>query len=223
MTTNTHSPVSSGTFWAWVPAGLLGAMFLGLGSMAYVAVNDPGFALEPNYYDKAVHWDRSQAEAQASRALGLQLGLEKALALDTNGQVRLTLTVSDRSGAALGGAEVKIEAFPNAAASRVEVLQLKEISPGVYSGEIARGARGLWELRITVKRSDLTYREVLRRDVVKGRSGRAGTTSCRWSARRSGRASRTGSSTSSASWSRRCTRGCTSRSNVVVSRSTPWS
>jgi hypothetical protein len=168
MTETRTSPASSGTFWAWVPAGLLGAMFVGLGSMAYVAVNDPGFALEPNYYDKAVHWDKSQAEAQASHALGLQLGLQKPLALDSSGQVRLALTVSDRTGAALTGADVKVEAFPNAAASHVEVLQLKELAPGVYSGKISRGVRGLWELRVSVKRSDLSYREALRRDVVKG-------------------------------------------------------
>ena len=69
--TKTSVAAGSGTFWAWVPATLLGAMLLGLGTMAYIAIDDPSFALEPNYYDKAVHWDRSQAEARSSQALGL--------------------------------------------------------------------------------------------------------------------------------------------------------
>ena len=36
--------------WPWVPAGLLGAMLIGLGTMATIAIRDPGFALERDYY-----------------------------------------------------------------------------------------------------------------------------------------------------------------------------
>jgi hypothetical protein len=68
-------PRTSGAFWAWVPATLLGSMLAGLGIMAYIAVDDPTFALEPDYYDKAVHWDRGQTLLRASEASGLPLVL----------------------------------------------------------------------------------------------------------------------------------------------------
>ena len=169
MTNDTHSPSTRTTsFWAWVPVLLLGSMFVGLGSMAYVAVNDPGFALEPNYYDKAVHWDRSQAEASASRQLGLKVEVSQPLALTDAGKLELQLTIHDRQGASFAGAQVQVEAFANARASRIEHVTLSEAAPGVYRAEIAHGLPGLWELRLDVRRGAELYREVLRRDVGKG-------------------------------------------------------
>jgi hypothetical protein len=76
--------------------------------------------------------------------------------------------VKDRSELAFAGAEVQIEAFPNAYASRVEHIVLRETAAGVYTGELSRGVVGLWELRIVVKQGALRYGEARRLDVVKG-------------------------------------------------------
>ena len=157
----------AGSFWAWVPALLLGSMFIGLGTLAYVAIDDPNFALEPNYFDKAIHWVQSQADARASRAMGLKLTLAP-LVVASNGQVSLTLTIADRANLPLLGAAVQVEAFPNAFASRIETLTLRETAPGVYTGQLAHGLSGLWELRVALQHGATTYHEVLRRDVTKG-------------------------------------------------------
>ncbi|HVY28940.1 MAG TPA: FixH family protein [Polyangiaceae bacterium] len=162
------SPTSTGSFWAWVPVGLLGSMLVGLGSMAYVAVNDPGFALEPNYYDKALHWDRSQAEAAASRELGLKLSLSKPLRLSESGKLELELAITDKSGASYGDAEVKVEAFAVGRASQLHELSLRELAKGRYAAEIDSKTLGLWELRVSVKKDRDHYREVLRHDASKG-------------------------------------------------------
>ncbi len=161
---------SAGTFWAWVPAGLLGSMLLGLGSLAYIAADDPGFALEPNYYDKAVHWDRAQAEASASRALGYRLELTEPLTVAADGHIDLRLSLVDRQGEAVTGAEVTAVAFANAAASRTQRVVLREISAGRYQAELRQGRTGLWELRLAVTRGAARYQQVLRRDVAKGPS-----------------------------------------------------
>jgi nitrogen fixation protein FixH len=167
MTDQTNDGSRGGSLWAWVPALLLGSMVTGLGTLAYIAVDDPGFALEPNYYDKAVHWDQRQAELRAGQALGLKLGLSP-LTLGAGDKVELELTVQDRHGSPLLGAEVRLDAFPNASASHVQQLLLREARPGVYTGELTRGVRGLWEMRVSVKQGAATYRESLRRDVNKG-------------------------------------------------------
>ena len=62
---------------------------------AYVAIDDPHFALEPNYYDKAVHWDRTQSEARDSATLGLELTLRQPLTLAADGTLELELRVTD--------------------------------------------------------------------------------------------------------------------------------
>jgi hypothetical protein len=82
--------------------------------------------------------------------------------------VDVQLKVSDQGGRAFSGAEISLEAFPNAYASRVQHVSLRESTPGVYSGHLARGVAGLWELRVVVKQGALRYREVLRYDVLKG-------------------------------------------------------
>jgi nitrogen fixation protein FixH len=167
---NDQNEVTSGAgrFWAWLPALLLGSMLLGLGALAYLAIDDPSFALEPNYYDKAVRWDRTQAEARESERLGLQLSLTGPLSLKSDGGVELELRVSDRANTPLGAATVTLEAFPNAFANRIEHVSLREVSPGVYRGRLSRGTRGLWELRFDIRQGTRLFREVLRRDVTRG-------------------------------------------------------
>jgi hypothetical protein len=147
---------------------ILGGMFAGLGTMTYLALDDPGFALESNYYDKAVHWDRSQAEAEASRELGLTVSVARALKLTASGHIDLELQVTDRGGAAYGGADVLVEAFANAHAAHVEQLRLREAAAGAYTARIVGGARGLWELRVSVVRGRERFQQVLRVDVSKG-------------------------------------------------------
>jgi len=154
--------------WAWVPVMLLSGMFLGLGTMAYLAIHDPHFALEPDYYDKAVHWDRSRAAAQASAASGLGLSLARPLATAADGSVEVEIRVVDRDKRLVSGARVELQAFPNAYAAQVQTSVLRESTPGVYVGRLEHGVLGLWELRFALTRDEVRFQEVLRQDVVKG-------------------------------------------------------
>ena len=157
-----------GAVWAWVPALLLTGMLLGLGALAYIAMDDPHFALEPNYYDKAVRWDRTQQDARASAALGFHLTLSPVLALSRDGTLEIELRVSDREQGALSAAVVELEAFPNAYASRVERQTLREVTPGIYRARLKGGTSGLWELRFSVAKGELRFYQSVRRDVQRG-------------------------------------------------------
>lgn len=162
----TESIRASGTFWAWVPALLLGSMLSGLGTLAYIALDDPHFALEPNYYDKAVHWDSARAAAQRSRETGFSV--ELAPLVEHGGVVSIVLELRDRQQHPVAGAELLLEAFPNAYASRVERLRLREVSPGTYAGELRGAVPGLWELRLTATSATTHFEQVVRSDVSKG-------------------------------------------------------
>jgi hypothetical protein len=168
MTDDSQTTTGGRSIWAWVPALLLGTMLVGLGSMAYVAIDDPHFALEPDYYDKAVHWDRSQAEARASAKTGLELQLNGPLVTTGDGSVEIEVHVTDRRTSPFTGAQVELQAFPNAYADRIQTLSLRETAPGVYAGRLTRSVLGLWELRFGVARETVRFREVRRVDVAKG-------------------------------------------------------
>lgn len=157
----------AGKWWALAPAALLGSMLLGLGTLAAIAIDDPHFALEPNYYDKAVHWDRSQSEARQSQALGYELQLREPLVLSADGVLALRLRVLDRHGALVEGAEVQVEAFPNAFASKLERLTLREVAPGIYAAKLTGGVTGLWELRCSVRHGGSHFQRILRSDATK--------------------------------------------------------
>lgn len=153
-------------FWAWVPALLLGSMLLGLGTLAHIAIDDPHFALEPNYYDKAVHWDRARAEQSESRALGLRLSLTE-IRVGADGSAEIELRALDARGMPFTSAAVEADAFPNAFATRRQQVSLREAGPGVYRGRLERAMPGVWELRVDVTRQAARYHEVLRPELRK--------------------------------------------------------
>ena len=167
MTPVQEIPSKAGAIWAWVPLGLLLCMFFGIGTLAYIAIDDPNFALEPDYYAKALRWDQAQAQERESDSLGYQLSVRQPLLVATDGRVLLQLNLKDRNAVAISGASLEVTAFPNAFAGKVEQLTLREIAPGVYEGQISHGVSGLWELRCTVSVGSARYARALRSDVRK--------------------------------------------------------
>jgi FixH len=167
MSQTTEIPTRGGAIWAWVPLALLLCMFFGIGTLAYIAIDDPNFALEPDYYAKALHWDKAQAQLRENDTLGYELSLGQPLVISPAGSVEVELTLKDRSAVAISGASIEVAAFPNAFAGRVEHLQLREVGPGVYRGQLAHGMPGLWELRCAVSVGSAHYARALRSDVRK--------------------------------------------------------
>jgi len=167
MSTTPEVPSRAGAIWAWVPLGLLTCMFFGIGSLAVIAVRDPNFALEPDYYAKALHWDQAQAQLRENDTLGYQLSLGQPLVLSAQGGVEVELQLKDRSAVGISGASLEVAAFPNAFAGNVEHLVLREAAPGVYRGRLAHGLPGLWELRCAVSVGSAHYVQALRSDVRK--------------------------------------------------------
>lgn len=163
---STAAPVEErgkgGTFWALVPVALLGAGVVGVLTLATIATRDPGFALERDYYQKAVHFDRQQAQWAENERLGYRLRAE--LAEGPSGR-ELVARVVDRSGAPLRGARVEVEAFANARAADRRTLELVEGDQGVYRAVLGNPRPGVWELRFVVVRAGDRSTETVRLEV----------------------------------------------------------
>lgn len=156
--------VLSAGIWPWVPLGLLSATLLGLGSMAVIANRDPGFALERDYYQKAVHYDREMEQ----RAANARLGWSVASTLGpVDGRRTTTLDVQVHARAGLvKGARVSVQALRNANASVVLEARCEETSPGRYHAALPLGHGGLWELRFVVEHGADRFTQVVRKDVA---------------------------------------------------------
>jgi nitrogen fixation protein FixH len=162
--TNVTEVGAKGSRWVWVPVGLLAASTLGVGSLAMIAVNDPSFALEPNYYDKALHWDRTQAQAADNQRLGYAIELVPGTAIDATGNASVRVRVVDASGRDANDAVVSGTAFANAYAGEATPLTFQRIESGVYAARHL----GLWEFRLIVNQGSARVTSTLRGDVVRG-------------------------------------------------------
>ncbi|MEO8184188.1 MAG: FixH family protein [Deltaproteobacteria bacterium] len=151
--------------WAWGPgvvlAALLGTQLIVLHSV----LDDPTFALEPDYYRKAVAWDARRELERKSQALGWR-ALLAAEPAPQAGSVELRVQLWDARGGPLGGAAVSVHAFANARAARVLEASLVETTPGTYRGEVPSSVLGLWEFRLEARRGADRFAEVLRASVA---------------------------------------------------------
>lgn len=150
--------------WPFVPVALLAAMVTGLGVMASIAVNDSGFALERDYYAKAVAYDTEIAQRAQNARLGWSLEATAAAA-QVGKPSRLEVRLGDGTSA-LQHARVRVEALRNASAGRVLEAELREAAPGRYEAELPLGRGGLWEFRFTVTRDGARFTQAARLDVA---------------------------------------------------------
>jgi nitrogen fixation protein FixH len=138
-------------------------MLGGLGTMAAIATDDPGFALERNYYPKAVAYDREIAQRAENARLRWAVETEVGAAALPSG-TPLVVRLRDERGP-LSGARLSVEALRNAAAAHVLDVTLTERAPGEYAARIAMARGGIWELRLTAERGNERFTATKRHDV----------------------------------------------------------
>ena len=116
-----------------------------------LANDDPSFAVEPDYYRRALRWDDEMAQARANAALGWRL----APALGPMGETGAALVarLADSAGAALEGATVKVRGAHTGRASDVlsATLAASPDAPGAYAAVLPVRRAGQWELRFDVR------------------------------------------------------------------------
>ncbi len=134
----------------WFPYLLVTILVASVGGNIYmvmIATDDPGFAVEENYYQQAVEWDRLQAERAASDALGWNVVVDAR-----HEELRIQLT--DRLGRPIEEADVDVEAFANARARHRIRGRMVEMGRGVYVLERSFERSGIWEYRLAAVRGE---------------------------------------------------------------------
>jgi nitrogen fixation protein FixH len=129
----------------------------------HLARSDPSFAVEADYYARAVHWDDELAQRRRNEALGWQAA--PSLARDAGESTLLRVRLTDAAGRPLGDAAVAVEAFAVARSARVERATLAPApgeAPGAYDGRLRMAQPGLWELRVVATRNGERFTAVRR-------------------------------------------------------------
>lgn len=145
--------------------GLLGLNAAVVGITLYLAHSDRSFAVEPDYYQKAMAWDSAAAQRERSAALGWTASL--TVGDPTSAGRVITLTLTDRSGAPIQEADASIIAFHNARAADHFTANLRPTeTPGRYAAALPLERPGLWEFRISAARGQDSFATVIRRDLA---------------------------------------------------------
>lgn len=151
---------------AW-PIGIAAVLALTVGVniwLAAIAGGDPSFAVEQDYYKKAIAWDSSMAQERVNQQLGWRL-VPALGPVQQKGKTSLSVTLVDSSGAAIHDATITVSAFYNARAGDVLSAQLARDAAG-YEASLPIGHTGEWELRFEVRRGTDRFTAVTRVDAL---------------------------------------------------------
>ena len=150
-----------GTWWPIGITTVLAATVVANIWVMRVASDDPSFAIEPDYYRKAIEWDSTLAQARQDSILGWRL-TPNLQVVDATGKTRLSATLTDSTGAPISGAVVKVAALPVARANEVHEVTLAAAGAGEYAAQLDSRREGRWELRFDVRAGSIRFTEVAR-------------------------------------------------------------
>ena len=137
--------------WPLFIVGLL-ALQVGLGIFFFFkATSDPSFAVEEDYYQKAINWEAKQAQDQKNTELGWTLDPSVGPINDDQTTRTLTAEMHHADGSAITGAIIQVETFHNVRAAEILRVALEETTPGHYEVQLPMLRPGLWEIRFTVE------------------------------------------------------------------------
>jgi nitrogen fixation protein FixH len=151
-----------GMLWPIAITGILTATVAANIAVAVLANDDPSFAIEPDYYQKAVHWDHHVAQEQKNATL--RWHLEPTLGPASPNGSALTVRLMDSTGTRLQGASVQVAALNVGRASEVVTATLPARG-AEYAVRLPVKRRGQWELRFTATRGGDRFTSVQRIDV----------------------------------------------------------
>lgn len=145
------------------PIGIVVILLATVASNVAVIVltsDDPSFAVEPDYYRKAVAWDSTEARRDRSDALGWRASAR----VDTlaNGASEITIALTDASGAAVRSASVRGALLHVARANDVQQVVFAATDDGRYVARAEMERAGVWELRLTADRNSEHFLQTLR-------------------------------------------------------------
>jgi len=143
--------------WPAFVAGALALQVVASLATIYLATSNPSYAVEDDYYRKALDWDAKRAQDRHNLELGWQLRFEVEPATLSSDQAVLSVTLSDPGGAPVDDALVAVDAFHNARADQILQGRLEGLGGGRYAASLPISRRGVWEFRFVAERGGDRY------------------------------------------------------------------
>ena len=131
------------------------------------ARSDGGAQVIDNYYQKAVNWDETAALQAASDALGWQAEIVLPPDPQQPSPRLVDVTLHDREGQPIDGAQGTIRAFrPHRADVVAERPLTASETPGLYRQSFPINQDGLWDFEIVAVQDSLRFQTVIRKEIA---------------------------------------------------------
>ncbi len=150
------------------PVIVTGVLALTVGANIWIAViasADPSFAIEEDYYARAVQHDLLRAQAARSERLGWELALSAEPGGDAG--ARLTAVLRDSTGAPVRDATVRVRVRRVARSQHAEPALL-EPAGDAYTAVVPMRAAGLWDVEVEARRGPARFVAQRRLDLAAG-------------------------------------------------------
>lgn len=138
--------------WPVILISLLASQVVLMVALLYLANSNPSFAVEQDYYQKAMAWDEHAAQVATNQRLGWRAVIDVSDKADFRGNRELTCTLADAQGFGIADAKVELVGFPHARASERINGELHFAGDGQYRGAVRMRRGGKWEFRLRVER-----------------------------------------------------------------------
>jgi nitrogen fixation protein FixH len=148
----------SGRWWPMLIVSLLGMNASIVGVTVYFAFSDKSAATEPDYYAKALDFDSTIRQREASARLGWTAAPMLRATKDGK-SMELAITLVDREDRPVTGATVSAIAFASARSGQRQAISLVAVDSlsGVYAAPLGIDRSGRWNIRITATRGGDTF------------------------------------------------------------------
>ncbi len=154
--------IARGLHWPVIIVCLLAIPVIAGGYLAYKATHDPTFAIESDYYRKAVAWDATMAQEQANAKLGWTAAATTQRAGD---KLDVAVQLADKAGAVVPAATVHLDGFFLARSQEVQGADAVLGADGRYHALLALPHAGLHEVRMRASRGTDVFTAQWRLDV----------------------------------------------------------
>jgi nitrogen fixation protein FixH len=153
-----------GRIWPWLLAGLLFASVSKNLVMAYIAISDPSFSVEKDYYNKGLAWDQEMAQRRENQRLGWSIDLNIKLSTTKPLAARTQIILWDRNKQRIDKAIVRAEVFHNARAQwPIQVTFAAQDNH--YAATLPLNRPGLWIFRFTIWHEEQRFTHTIRKDL----------------------------------------------------------
>ncbi|MGO9112390.1 MAG: FixH family protein [Thermoguttaceae bacterium] len=152
-------------FWPIFLTSLISIHIVSVVVMVIVATHDRSFAIEPDWYQKGLHYEQSAQQQRENRRLGWSVLLNVSQPLTGTNRRNVSCTVFDRAGKPVENATVDLVAFAHLRGSNRTSSVLLPHGGGAYAATLAFEDPGVWEFRLVITRRLETFTRIVRREI----------------------------------------------------------